>query len=372
MNYPATPQPRPSSKRARRGVAFRFDVLCLVLAIGAVIGAAIASHRPAPRALTTEPLPQARFVPAPALHAAPASVAGRAAMAAWRALDGAPARAESDAANALSALRDWAKEEPDAALAWARSRSDDLRVAAIIVVLEAAAKDPAMVVAYAQDLMRDDPAHAADFGTATVGALVRAGDFGVALDFARRGPAAERGSWLKTIFASWAERDPSFARDIATALGTQDVGGETFTAVIDNWAAVAPAQAAAYAMELPTGAARDSACKTSFSHWALQDPASLAQAVPTMTNASDRDAAAAAFVCATDAANRPTATALVWAEAIGDAALRERALVHVVQEWAQQDATAAKRYIETAARLTEQDRAALLGALQPPPPHSDT
>ena len=369
MNYLATPKARRDPHESGAGVAFPSSGWLAVVIAAVVVGAAVASYRATAPAIAGEPASRARFVPVRATGGGAATLR-HAAIAARHALDGVPAQAESGAAP-LSALRDWAQAEPEAAVARARDSGGELRVAAIVAALEGASARPALALALVRQLMRDDPAHAADFGTALVGAFVRAADFGPALDLARTGPVEQRSAWLATIFAAWADREPGFARDIASALGGQGIDDGTFKAVMENWSAVAPAQAAAYALSLPSGPARQTACVVTFSRWAAQDPAALAAVLPGIADPAERDAAATAFVCGTDAANRSTADAFGWAEAIADQALRQRALAHVLQELAQQDASAAVRYIENAPRLSPADRDDLLAAISPRPSSPD-
>jgi hypothetical protein len=274
-------------------------------------------------------------------------------------------RHDPEAAVALAELRAWAGTEPAAALAWARGLTGELRLAALIAVLEGAAKQPALAVRLASELLIDQPELAADCGTAFVGALIRREAFGAALEFARSGPNELRPAWLATLFGAWAEREPAFARELATLFGTQGGAGPAFQSVVEHWATANPAAAAAYAMDLPPGPARSAALQASVPRWAVCDPEAVVAALPRLTGPAERDTALAAIVSGTDAVNRPTQTALAWSEAITDPALRQRALAHVLLEWAQSDPAAAESYVSTATHLSAAEREALHAALQP-------
>lgn len=316
--------------------------------------------------------PPARGDAREASSAAPATAAGsaarfpRAPYAQLAALEHGARPDSPEAASALLALRTWAESDPAAALAWARACGSEGRLAALIAALEGAAKQPHLAIQLARELLRDEPELAADCGTAFVGALIRTDAFGVALEFARGGPPAQRTAWLAALFGAWAGREPAFAGELARLLGAHGAEGPAYRAVIEHWAAADPSAAAAFALNLPTGPTREVALRIAVERWVVIDPEALAAALPRFGNPAERDVASVTLVCGTDALNRPTASALAWAEAIVDPAARQRALAHVLKEWAQQDRAAAERYVEDSNHLGAAEREALLGALRPP------
>lgn len=270
---------------------------------------------------------------------------------------------ESEAIAALSALRAWARVEPEPALAWARQRTGKQRLAALIAAFEGAADQPGVALQLARDFMRDEPGLAADCGSALLGAWLRAGELDCALAFALSGPAELRSLWLSRLLVARAERDPGFAGTLAPLMAEHGIAGEPFEKIVHSWAKATPAQAADFALNLPPGPCRRAAVHATVSAWASQDPASLAAALPRFTVAAECDRVVATFVTHTDALHRPTATALAWAEAIHDPALRRAALLHVFGEWAAQDAAAAARHAATAPGYAPAERSMLLAAL---------
>lgn len=145
---------------------------------------------------------------------------------------------------------------------------------------------------------------------------------------------------------------------------------ETLPASADQSApSASPSREIDAALALPPGPDRDTAFTSALERWILNDPDAAAVRIARLTDPRDFDRAAALLVIRTDALHRTTATALAWAEDLADPALRRRALVHVLREWAQQDPAAALRYAETAPSLTDQ-RSAVLAALLPPIPET--
>ncbi len=278
----------------------------------------------------------------------------------------------SSGADWVAELRTWAAADPAAALAWARSISDETRIAALVAVLEGAADNPTEAARLGRELLQAEPALAADCEPALVGALIRANAFGLALEFVQSGPAELRAASLTTLFAAWVRRDPAFAGEVATMFGAQGLRGHAFDAVMRSWASVAPTQAIGYALNLPPGEAREIAYQAALPRWVAQNPAAVANLLDTLTQPAEHDDAAYALICGTDQLNRTTMTALNWAEGIASPALREKALAHVLPEWAAQDPAAAASYVESAPGLSGTERESLRAVLRPPPPDGDT
>jgi hypothetical protein len=165
------------------------------------------------------------------------------------------------------------------------------------------------------------------------------------------------------VFAAWVQREPGFARELVALFGGEGGNSPAYHAVMQSWCAVAPAEAAQYALSLSPGPARQVAIGLALPTWAAEDPAGLAAALPRFRRGEERDRAATCLICRTDAVNRPTATALSWAEAVEDPVLRQKAVLHVLREWAQQDPSAVAEYLDGSDRLQASEREALLAAL---------
>ncbi|PTY07811.1 hypothetical protein DB347_06190 [Opitutaceae bacterium EW11] len=275
---------------------------------------------------------------------------------------------DAEVVRMVAGLRLWAKTNPQAAFDWARKRPLELRRTALIAVLEETAAQPELAIRLGRDLLSVDPAVAQDCATALVGALIRTGQFAPALDFIQSGPAESRAEWLTDLFSSWIQREPASARELFVLLGSNRVEGLPLQSLMRSWASVAPVAAGSYALQLPPGAARETALSEILPKWAGADPNDLAAALPRFDNRDEHDRAASALVGCTDTANRPTAVALGWAESIRSPALRHGALQHVLREWSRQDPAAVLRYLEGNPGLTADERESLLSALAPPPP----
>lgn len=231
---------------------------------------------------------------------------------------------------------------------------------ALVAACEGAAAHPGLAVPLVDRLLTDDPDLAADCGPALLGALLRQSDYAAALAFVQSAPEARRGGWLATVFTTWAEHDPAVGGPLAASYATEHVAGPAWRNLISAWAAGAPRQAMTFAMGLPPGPARDQAFHDALSAWVRRDPLALARRLPAIGDPAERNAAAFALVNATDRANRPTATALQWAQMITDPAERATALQKVLVEWAADDPVAACAYADACPDLTATQRAAIL------------
>lgn len=231
--------------------------------------------------------------------------------------------------------------------------------------LEALAQDPVRAVATGRRLFATKPDEAETVGTLLIGALIRASAHSAALELAEAGPETLRAEWMKIIFRSWTESDPSQAPEIADLLRQNGVSGQVLASLAAGWAISAPEQAAGYAVGLPPGEHRTVALSAALNQWIQRNPAAVANWLPQLRGTSEYDEALTTFLTHTDTAVRPVAQALALASEIRDPALQRAALTHVLREWYAADPAAAIRYGETHPAFDANQRRVLIDSFAP-------
>lgn len=215
----------------------------------------------------------------------------------------------------------------------------------------------------------DSAAETADAREVRFGELVNRGELDAALAAVASLPADAQARGLRAIALRWLRDRPGDARVLAEhtrAFAVADEG-ESFAAVVNDWAVADSGAVAAYARELPPGAPRAAALEAAWRAGTLQNPAAVAAWLPQLRDAAEFDRAAAYLVAHTDPLFRPTAQAREWAELIRDPALRAEALGAVVREWAARDAAGATDYVVRDGPFSPDERRALLATITPRP-----
>jgi hypothetical protein len=263
-------------------------------------------------------------------------------------------------------LQEWALREPSAAMVFAKQLPPAVRAFAIRAVLEVLGKYPLIALREGQELLREEPEHADDYGTVLIGSLCRAGEFASALELARSPHAdSSREEWMTTIVGSWTRSQPDSAPDLATAFLNQGVRGRAFQSLLEGWAVSAPNTLAEFAFQLPAGPERAAAFHLALESWTRKEPLGAAEWIGLrLGKAPEFDAALATLLTHADGVFCPPETAVEWAGAINDPSLRLSALTSVVKTWAANDGPAALRYIQNGAPVDSTEHETLLAAIE--------
>jgi hypothetical protein len=267
----------------------------------------------------------------------------------------------------------WARSDPDAAAAQARALPEADRVNAVAAVLTGAAHDPATAVRLAEQLCRDDPARAREYGYAVIAALAQIGEyrtavrFAVAAEGAAAGEGEDRLKWIQTAFSHWARQEPEYAA-LAT-LSLPDAGSryEALLAVVADWVRIDPAGLTEFVQQLPAGADRTNTLGEALRLWVNNNPKAAADWIDRLDPSPELDAGVIALATLPQLIAVHPEVAVSWAESIDHPGQRSNALTAILRQWAGADPAAARRYVEQSVDLLPADRAILLASLTPPP-----
>ena len=225
----------------------------------------------------------------------------------------------------FSIARDWASNDPAAAMAWAGQHLEgSTGMSALSGALSGWwQKDHAAAEAYALAHVNDpDAMH---LMSALVSEMVRDNPQRAAAWVAQIPTGEIRNSNETMLAAMWAMNDPRAASE---------------------WASSLPDEQSAMALG------------SAMSFWAKTDPQAASQWLEQLSGTT-RDNAIGAF--SAGIVSRDPATALKWVESIGDASVRNRTLRRVVARWQARDPVAARNWIHNSS-LSEADKARLLGS----------
>lgn len=288
------------------------------------------------------------------------------------------AHAESDLALRekflFAVLCAWAKRDPSAAVAQARALPEADRINAVAAVLTGAAHDPATAVRLAEQLCRDDPVRARDYGYAVIAALAQVGEYRTAVHFAVStggtvaGESEDRLKWIQSAFSHWARHEPEYAA-LAT-LGLTDAGSryEALLAVVADWVRIDPEGLTEFVRELPAGTDRTNTLGEALRLWVRNNPKAASAWIDRLAPSPELDAGVTALATLPQLIALRPAVALSWAESIDNPGQRSNALTAILRQWGAADPAAARRYVEQSADLRPADRTILLASLTAPIP----
>lgn len=244
---------------------------------------------------------------------------------------------------------EWARQDPEGAMAWAQS-------------LEGQDKQQAMRGVFGQ-IAKADPAEAAGMLSSITGEA--------ALSDARNTVAREWGSKDWTAAESWiaglpadaqasatsqalrglAENDPKLAASKISSLPEGADRDRAMETISRRWAADDPAAAAVWVMENGSEDAQADSMRDVMSNWVAQDSKAALAFVNEQPEGRVRDRAASSYVMSNQSGD--IQENLRVAETIGDNRSRHWAIGMTAANWAKQDKEAATEYVDNSEQLSD-------------------
>ena len=252
--------------------------------------------------------------------------------------------------------REWAKLDPDAALAWANSlEGSDKGSALVSVVSEMAVKDPAGAAAMAASFGEEDQNRAyreiaeqwarQDFSAAESWIGTLSGE-------AREGALGEA---IEVLAAS----DPAGAAAMLAQMESGRSRDRAIEDVAQAWAAESPAKAAEWLVAQETGD-MGGAMRQVMMTWVNKDSAGALGFVESQPAGEIRDSAASTYLWMNR--NGDPQQSLALAETITDEGSRDRAIGMTARRWMDEDAASARAYVEQSTLLSDEIKQRLLSS----------
>lgn len=243
---------------------------------------------------------------------------------------------------------EWAKQDPEGALAWAKS-------------LEGREQSDAMAKTLAQ-IATTDPSKAAQLTSGLEGRALQDANTSIAREWASKDwaateawvnglPADQQGDAMGSAIRSLASDDPQLAGSKALQLAEGDARDEAIESVAEAMARENPADAVSWVMKNGNEESQKESMRDVMGSWASTDPEAARSWVVGQPEGEVRDAAASSYVMNDHSGNGKDQIAI--AESITDERTRGWSVGVATVRWMGQDKEAATEYIQTTDVISE-------------------
>lgn len=231
--------------------------------------------------------------------------------------------------------REWARQDLDSALAWAKELPTQQQAGAYTGILKPLASvDPEQASSLALSLEDSDTRQYLLSEIAEAWALSAPLD---TLTWADSLPSQDRKEATLSALYTWAQDQP---QEVASYLDSQpEVQANFLPLVSDSWSRRQPLKAADWIVSKPDSSQRNTAIRKAFWNWTTQNPSSAADWIDGQASGSARNHAIAGFTTAAAEFNPPTA--LEWTGKISNPELRSDLRTRILDSWSHRDPEAA-------------------------------
>jgi len=250
--------------------------------------------------------------------------------------------------------QEWAKNDPEAALAWAKSLDRDKGQAMSAVVREVAQTDPKKAAELAAGITGDDRGDA----YASIARQWGAKNFAEAEAWIASLPADEQDRARVSALRGLAGDNPELASQKVAAMAAGDSKNDAAGEITQAWAREDPKAAAAWLATQNGVEVSRNTTRELVSSWARQDDAGAVAYVNQQEPGQARDNAIQAYVFS-NRSNNPQAV-MQLAESVQDERDRQRVVGMAAQQWMREDEAAAKAYIQQSTALSDEAKQRVL------------
>ncbi len=242
---------------------------------------------------------------------------------------------------------EWARQDPEAALAWASSLGGEKGQAMTAVVSEVAQTDPAKA---AQLAMTMDPA---DQKAAFESIALQWGakNFAEAQNWVNSLPADQRQAALASAIEGLSRQDAVQASQEVEKMAAGEARDNATAITAANWAKTDAAAAAEWLMKEGSEEAQRSSMDDLISNWVNTDSSQALEFIQNLPEGTVKDRGISEF--ALNDRQTPTATLVKMVEEISDQRDQTRATAMLTGRWMQEDPEAAKEYIQQSTTIPD-------------------
>ena len=241
---------------------------------------------------------------------------------------------------ARTVAEQWARQDPDAALAWATGLPDGQRRGALSGIMSNLLEsDPRRAVSVA---MAMEPGDRSSLLGQIAGAWA-AQSPGEAVAWINTLEEGEREGTLREALGSWATSAPSEAAAYLDQLPEPERQAYVSN-IARTWAQQDPAEAASWLGNQPESQGKSDAMGHVMWNWTTSDPESAATWLGQQPAGDSYDSGVTGLAKAATHAYADPATAVNWASTIENESLRGRMTEHTLGAWMRQDAAAAQAW----------------------------
>lgn len=244
---------------------------------------------------------------------------------------------------------EWAKNDPEAALAWAQSlQGRDKNQAMTSVVRELAQTDPQKAVQLASGLEGEAKSDA----YASIAGQWGAKNFTEAEAWIKSLPADQQAGAMAAAVQSLASQDPVLASQKIASMAEGNQKRDAISSVVDSWSRNDPKAAANWLLSQEGENTQGRAMRDLMGNWARQDDAGAVAFINQQPAGQARDQATQSYIWSNRSENPQSVMTL--AESISDEGDRQRAIGAAAGQWMQSDPEAAKAYIQQSTSISDE------------------
>ena len=234
---------------------------------------------------------------------------------------------------------EWARQDPEAALAWAKGLDGRESTGAIAnVIKQVASEDPVAALAMAQGLEGDAKLEA----FRSIAPEWAKEDWNAMESWARGLPADQRDAALAEGARGLAQRDPVEAAAKLLTLTEGEARNRAFDDVVESYAQQDPEGAMNFLLSNASEAVQEDSMREAMGPLARTNSTAALEVINSLDDNAVRDRAVSTYVfSATDGDPQET---LTLAATIGDDGSRERAVGLAARQWFREDEAAADAY----------------------------
>jgi hypothetical protein len=239
-----------------------------------------------------------------------------------------------------SIAKEWARQDPAAALQWASELPDNQRTGAYIGLMGTlASTDPDTAASLVTRLEDGGPRREAIKNIATLWAK---NDPQAAMTWAASLTGDDRKSAMKEALGSWAGQEPLLAAKYLESLNAKEITADQLKAVAEPWLNHAPADAVNWVANRPGGDAKNDAMSGVMWRWTMTEPVAASTWLRAQAPSPARDSGIAGLALATF--DSDPSSALSWAASISDEAKRTDAIQKGMTEWLKRNPAGAREW----------------------------
>ena len=273
--------------------------------------------------------------------------------------------------------KNWAEIDPQADLNWLKYLNDNTGTGPVSAVKSAAEtnvvatwakNDPNAALAYVESLGQDNPLYNAMItGIASARASL---DPVSAADWIESIPNTDaRNAAITNVMTQMVSAEPQLAVGLAKTLPPGPAQDAAFGKVISTWTAIDPSAAADSLALLQPGPALTSATQTVAANWIQSDPEAAGKWINSLPQGDPRDVAAREESKALTGVD--FSAAFNWATSITDVQMRAQQGRAVAVSWARTDPVAAAAAVQ-GSNLTDLGKSRILAVIQRSGPAQET
>ncbi|MBK1829777.1 hypothetical protein JIN77_03510 [Verrucomicrobiaceae bacterium R5-34] len=238
--------------------------------------------------------------------------------------------------------KEWVRQDPEAALTWARSVPTDQRLGALTGVLGSIAMtDPLRAATLAMEI---EPGKSREHVVADIAQAWAAKDPRAALAWVEGLENDDRPKALNNTLAIWAQSEPQAAAEYVAKNLDEEKPHKLVKSVAEAWIGKAPDEAAKWLASLPLNEKGAKVMNDAMWHWTHKNPEAAATWLADQPAGQVRDQGITGLAKASFEFDKPAA--LSWSQQIGDEKLRNVATAMGLKAWMKESPQAAATWAQ--------------------------